>query len=442
MELKLSEHFTYKKLILYVLPCVAMMILTSVYSIVDGFFVSNYAGKNAFAAVNLIMPVLMGVSSLGFMIGTGGSALVAFYLGLKNPKKANEVFSMLIELILLGASIIAFLGFIFMPQIVSLLGASDLIREDAIMYGRILLLSEPFFMLQNSFQSFLATAGKQKLGLRISILAGLTNVILDFTLVGILKFGITGAAVATCASEFVGGFIPLIYFLHKNNSGLLLRPAAFDWKSIRKACGNGSSEMLSNLSTSLVSVIYNFQLMRVAAENGIAAYGVVMYASFIATSIYLGYAIGINPIVGYHYGADNKSELHNLLTKSLRITGVTALSITLLSELLVLPIARLFVGYDLVLCEMTRTGFMLYAISYLFSGFNIFGSAFFTGLNNGKISAIISTLRTLVIQTLALLILPIFFGLNGIWCAITAAELLTLIVTGSFLLQEKKKYHY
>ena len=427
MELKLSEHFTYKKLILYVLPCVAMMILTSVYSIVDGFFVSNYAGKNAFAAVNLIMPVLMGVSSLGFMIGTGGSALVAFYLGLKNPKKANEVFSMLIELILLGASIIAFLGFIFMPQIVSLLGASDLIREDAILYGRILLLSEPFFMLQNSFQSFLATAGKQKLGLRISILAGLTNVILDFTLVGILKFGITGAAVATCASEFVGGFIPLIYFLHKNNSGLLLRPA---------------SEMLSNLSTSLVSVIYNFQLMRVAAENGIAAYGVVMYASFIATSIYLGYAIGINPIVGYHYGADNKSELHNLLTKSLRITGVTALSITLLSELLALPIARLFVGYDLVLCEMTRTGFMLYAISYLFSGFNIFGSAFFTGLNNGKISAIISTLRTLVIQTLALLILPIFFGLNGIWCAITAAELLTLIVTGSFLLQEKKKYHY
>ena len=415
MELKLSEHFTYKKLILYVLPCVAMMILTSVYSIVDGFFVSNYAGKNAFAAVNLIMPVLMGVSSLGFMIGTGGSALVAFYLGLKNPKKANEVFSMLIELILLGASIIAFLGFIFMPQIVSLLGASDLIREDAILYGRILLLSEPFFMLQNSFQSFLATAGKQKLGLRISILAGLTNVILDFT---------------------------LIYFLHKNNSGLLLRPAAFDWKSIRKACGNGSSEMLSNLSTSLVSVIYNFQLMRVAAENGIAAYGVVMYASFIATSIYLGYAIGINPIVGYHYGADNKSELHNLLTKSLRITGVTALSITLLSELLALPIARLFVGYDLVLCEMTRTGFMLYAISYLFSGFNIFGSAFFTGLNNGKISAIISTLRTLVIQTLALLILPIFFGLNGIWCAITAAELLTLIVTGSFLLQEKKKYHY
>ena len=410
MELKLSEHFTYKKLILYVLPCVAMMILTSVYGIVDGFFVSNYAGKNAFAAVNLIMPVLMGVSSLGFMIGTGGSALVAFYLGLKNPKKANEVFSMLIELILLGASIIAFLGFIFMPQIVSLLGASDLIREDAILYGRILLLSEPFFMLQNSF--------------------------------GILKFGITGAAVATCASEFVGGFIPLIYFLHKNNSGLLLRPAAFDWKSIRKACGNGSSEMLSNLSTSLVSVIYNFQLMRAAAENGIAAYGVVMYASFIATSIYLGYAIGINPIVGYHYGADNKSELHNLLTKSLRITGVTALSITLLSELLALPIARLFVGYDLVLCEMTRTGFMLYAISYLFSGFNIFGSAFFTGLNNGKISAIISTLRTLVIQTLALLILPIFFGLNGIWCAITAAELLTLIVTGSFLLQEKKKYHY
>mgnify|MGYP004628754483 CR=1 FL=1 len=442
MEVNISEHFTYKKLIRYVLPCVAMMVMTSVYSIVDGFFVSNYAGKNAFAAVNLIMPVLMAIASFGFMIGTGGSALVAFYLGLKDKKKANEVFSMLIFLILIGAAVIAAAGFLFMPQIVDLLGASEHIRENAVLYGRILILAEPFYMLQNSFQSFLTTAGKQHYGLYISVTAGIVNMGLDFLLVAVFPFGIAGAAAATFASQCVGGLIPFVYFVRKNKSALRISPTRFDWKSIGKACSNGSSEMLSNLSISLVSVLYNFQLMRAAAENGIAAYGVVMYGSYLAVAVYMGYAIGINPIVGYHYGAKNRKELHNILKNSLVITGCAALVITAVTEILALPIAKIFVGYDEVLCQMTRKGFMLYSVSYLFSGFNIFGSAFFTGLNNGKVSAAISFLRTLVIQIIAVVLLPIWFGIDGIWCAVTVAEVITLLVTVTFLIRGRKQYGY
>ena len=442
MQIKISDNFTYKKLITYVLPCVAMMIMTSIYSIVDGYFVSNIIGKNPFAAVNLVMPVLMGISAIGFMIGTGGSALVSFYLGMKNNKKANEVFSMLVWLIIIAACIVAAIGFIFMPQIVDLLGASSLIRHDAILYGRILILAEPFFMLQNSFQSFLATAEKQHMGLIISIFAGITNMVLDYLLMSTFRLGIVGAAVATMAGQMIGSIIPLIYFI-KNKDGLLrLRFARFDWKCIVKACGNGSSEMLTNLSTSLVSVVYNFQLMKIAKENGIAAYGVIMYVSFIFMAIFFGYAMGITPVIGYNYGAGNKPQLHSLLKKSLTITAVTAIAMTLSSEILALPIAKIFVGYDAELCEMTKTGMMLYSTSFLFCGFNIFGSGFFTGLNNGIISATISFLRTLVIQLAALLILPAIFGINGIWCAISAAELVTLIITVTFLVKNKSKYGY
>ncbi len=442
MQIKISDTFTYKKLISYVLPCIAMMIMTSIYSIVDGYFVSNMIGKNPFAAVNLVMPVLMGISAIGFMIGTGGSALVAYFLGLKKKKKANEVFSMLVWLIIIASTILAIIGFIFMPQIVDLLGATDLIRSDAILYGRILILAEPFFMLQNSFQSFLATTEKQRMGLGISVLAGITNMLLDYLLMGPLKLGIAGAAIATMTGQIIGSIVPLVYFIRNKNGLLKLGFAKFDWKCIVKACGNGSSEMLTNLSTSIVSVVYNFQLMKIAKENGIAAYGVIMYVSFIFMAIFFGYAVGINPVIGYNYGAGNKAQLHSLLKKSLTITAITAVAMTLSSELLALPIAKIFVGYDETLCHVTQTGMMLYSISFLFCGFNIFASSFFTGLNNGVVSAAISFLRTFVIQLAALMLLPVFFGINGIWSAITVAEIITLIITIAFLLKNKRRYGY
>lgn len=442
MEVRISDSFTYKKLITYVLPCVAMMIMTSIYSIVDGYFVSNIIGKNPFAAVNLVMPVLMAISAIGFMIGTGGSALVSYYLGLNERKKANEVFSMLVWLIVISSCVVAIAGFVLMPQIVDLLGASDVIRADAVLYGRILILSEPFFMLQNSFQSFLTTAEKQHFGLIVSVLAGITNMILDFLLMYVFHLGIAGAAAATVCGQIIGSVVPFAYFATNKTGTLKLTRARFDWKCVWKACGNGSSEMLTNLSTSIVSVVYNFQLMRLAKENGIAAYGVIMYVSFIFMAIFFGYAIGVTPIIGYNYGAGNKTQLHSLLKKSLVITAVTAVTMTVLSEVLSLPIARIFVGYDDTLCRMTQTGMMLYSISFLFCGFNVFGSGFFTGLNNGLVSATISFLRTLVIQLAAVILLPMAFGINGIWCAVAVAEAVTLVITVTFLVKNKKKYGY
>lgn len=442
MAVQLSDHFTYKKLIRFVLPCVAMMVFTSVYGIVDGYFLSNYAGKNGFAAVNLIMPFIMGLAALGFMIGSGGSALISYYFGRKEDRRAKEVFSMLIYTLLTCGVIVAALGYTFMPQIVDFLGASDIIRQDSIIYGRISMISLPFYMLGNTFQSFLTVAERPKMGLLVSICAGVLNIILDYTFVYKMQLGAAGAASATMLSEFTGGIIPILYFIFPNKSTLRLVLARPDFRDIGKACYNGISELMTNLSNSTVAMIYNMQLIRLAAENGIAAYGVIMYVSFIFNSIHYGYTIGINPLVGYNYGAKNNEELHNLLVKSLTMTACTATVMTLGAQILSGNIAGIFVGYDPVLFEMTKTGFRIYAISYLICGFNILGSAFFTGLNNGKISALISVFRTFVIQILCLLILPIFFGIAGIWSAIIASEGITLILTSGLLVKYRKKYGY
>lgn len=442
MKINLSDHFTYKKLLKFVMPTIFMMIVTSVYGIVDGFFVSNFVGKNAFAAVNLIMPVLMAIGAFGFMIGTGGSALVAKTLGEGDKEKANRYFSMLIYITVIFSVVVTVAGYIFMPQIANALGASSLIIDDCILYGRILILTIGFFMLQNSFQSFLVTAEKATFGLVISIASGVCNIVLDFLLVYVFDFGIYGAAAATALSQVLGAVIPLVYFASKNNSLLRLVKTKIELKPILKACGNGMSEMLTNLSTSLVSMIYNFQLMKIAAENGVSAYGVVMYVSFIFMAFFFGYAIGVNPIVGYNYGAKNSAELKNVLKKSLLFTGIVAVCMTIISVAFSGVIAKVFVGYDAELYSMTSNAMKLYSLSFLLCGFNIFASAFFTGLNNGRVSAIISIMRTLIFQTASVLILPVFLGINGIWLAIAVAELITLVFTSVFLITNRKKYNY
>lgn len=442
MKIKLSDHFTYKNLLKFIMPTVFMMIVTSIYGIVDGFFVSNFVGKNAFAAVNLIMPVLMAIGAFGFMIGTGGSALVAKTLGEGKPKTANRYFSMLTYVVILFSLVITIIGFIFMPQIAKALGASALIIDDCILYGRILIAAEVFFMLQNSFQSFLVTAGKATFGLIISISAGISNIILDFVLVYVFDFGIAGAAAATVFSQIVGGVIPLIYFAGKNDSLLRLIKTKIQLKPLGKACLNGSSEMLTNLSTSLVSMLYNLQLIKLAAEDGVSAYGVVMYVSFIFTAFFFGYAIGVNPIIGYNYGAKNHAELKNVLKKSLVLTSIVSVVMVIAAVALSGVISKIFVGYDEELYSLTSNALKLYSFSFLVCGFNIFSSAFFTGLNNGVVSAVISFTRTLVFQVAAVMILPIFLGINGIWLAITAAECATLILTIIFFVTNKKKYNY
>lgn len=442
MTVSLSDHFTYQKLLRFVAPSILMMIVTSIYSIVDGFFVSNFVGKNPFAALNLIFPVIMALAAFGFMIGTGGSALIAKTLGEGKKDEANGIFSMLVVVLAVGGAILSGTCILLLRPISYAVGATELTIDDCMLYGRVLLISLPFFMLQNSFQSFLATAEKPHFGLRVTVFAGLTNMALDFLLVYVFPFGLLGAALATAFSQIVGALIPLVYFLRPNDSPLRLTRPRFDFRALGKACYNGSSEMVSNLSTSLVGVLYNIQLMAIAQENGVSAYGVLMYVSFIFMAFFFGYSIAVTPVVGYHYGAENHFELKSLLKKSLTITLISSLVMTVSSIALASPIARIFVGYDAELCEMTVNALRLYALSFLVCGFNIFGSAFFTGLNNGTASALISFLRTLVIQVAAVLLLPRVLGIDGIWLAITAAEALTLLVTAALFLAGRRKYHY
>lgn len=441
-KIGLSEHFTYRKLLRFVLPCIVMMIVTSIYTIVDGFFVSNYAGKDAFTALNLIYPLLMAMGALGFMIGTGGSALVSFTLGEGKRERANEIFTMLMLTIVVVGAVLSLLGFLFIRPIAYALGATEAIVDECVLYGRILLAANIFFMLQNSYQSFLVTAERATMGLIISVASGVMNMVLDFVLVGVLDLGIGGAASATAASQFVGAIIPTFYFLRPNKSLLRFVRTHPDLRALGKACSNGASEMMTNLSASVVGMLYNWQLIRIAGEDGVAAYGVMMYVAFIFMAFFFGYAVGAGPLIGYHYGAANHKELKNLFRKSMAITSIAAVFMTVVSIALAIPLAKIFVGYDQTLCEMTGRGMTIYSLSFLLCGFNIFGSAFFTGLNNGKISAFISFLRTLVLQVLAIIVLPMFWGLDGIWFAVVVAEGLTLVVTFAFLVTQRKRYHY
>ena len=442
MKIQLSEHFTYKKLLRFVLPSIVMMIFTSIYGVVDGLFVSNYVGKTAFAAVNLIMPFLMAISALGFMIGTGGSAIVAKTLGEGKKEQANEYFSMLVYLTLIGGIVLSALGILFSPLIARGLGADGALLTNCVLYARITLLSMPAFMLQNVFQSFFVTAEKPKLGLGVIVIAGVTNMVLDFLLVGVFQIGLTGAAFATVTSECIGGLFPILYFARRNSSLLKLGRTHFNGKIFLCACGNGSSELMTNLSSSIVNSLYNIQLMNLAGENGVAAFGTIMYVNFIFIAIFLGYSIGSAPLVSYHYGASNHDELKNLFQKSLRLIGIWGLMLFILAQLIARPLAAIFVGYDADLFSMTQNGFRIYCIAYLINGFNIYGSSFFTALNNGLISAAISFLRTLVFQLAAVLLLPLLLSINGIWSAVAVAELLTLGLSVTFFVRNRKKYHY
>ncbi|MBE6695704.1 MAG: MATE family efflux transporter [Ruminococcaceae bacterium] len=444
MRIQLSDHFNYRKLIAFTLPSIAMMIFTSVYGVVDGFFVSNFAGKTAFSAVNLIMPFLMIVATVGFMFGTGGTAIVAKAFGEGDSKRANEYFSLFVYISFGLGILFAALGIIFIRPISSLLGAEGELLEDCVVYARIILLALPFYILQLLFHSFFVTAEKPQIGLAVTVSAGLTNIILDAVLVTSLplEYKLEGAAVATAASQVVGGAFPLFYFFRNNSSILRLGKTKLYGHALLKACTNGSSEFMSNISMNIVGMLYNIQLMKYAGEDGIAAYGVMMYVSFIFASTFIGYSVGSAPIIGFHDGAKNRAELKGLLKKSVVLIGVFALAMLLLGELLALPLSKLFVGYDEALLELTVSGFKIFAVSFLFMGYAIFGSGFFTALNDGVTSAIISFLRTLVFQIAAVLLLPMILGIDGIWYSIIAAEFMAAALSAFFILLKKNKYHY
>ena len=440
--IRLSDHFTVRRLLRFVAPSIVMMVFTSLYSVVDGLFVSNFTGKTPFAAVNLIMPVLMGLGTVGFMIGTGGSALVGMTLGLGEKERANRLFSMFTAAGAAGGVVLSVLGLVFLRPAAYALGARGEMLEQCVIYGAVMLVFQTFFILQIVFQSFFVTAEKPKLGLAVTVAAGLTNIVLDALLVGVFRMGVAGAAAATGVSQLVGGAFPLWYFARRNSSLLRFARPEKDWRALVRACANGASELMTNLSSSIVTALYNVQLMRFAGEDGVAAYGVIMYVNFIFNAIFYGYSIGSAPVFSYHYGAGGRDELKSLLRKSLALTAVCGAFLTLAAEASAGPLSRIFVGYDAALCAMTTRGFQLYALSFLVVGFNIFGSAFFTALNNGAVSAAISFVRTLVFQLLSIWLLPVWWGLDGVWLAVVAAELLALAVTASLFAANRRRYGY
>ena len=441
-SIRLSDHFSYAKLLRFTLPSICMMVFTSIYGVVDGLFVSNFAGKTPFAAINLVMPFIMILGGMGFMIGTGGTALVSKLLGEGKKDEAHSTFSMMVLFTLLLGLVLSAVGFLTMRPVSYFLGATDAMIDDCVLYGRIVTGFTFAFMLQNVFQSFFIAAEKPRLGLIVTVAAGVTNMALDALFIAVFDWGVAGAAIATGLSQCVGGVLPLIYFLRPNDSLLRMRPTALRLRPILQACGNGSSELMSNISSSLVGMLYNFQLMRLIGEDGVSAYGVLMYVQFIFVAIFIGYSIGSAPVVSFHFGAQNHGELKSLLRKSVLLMSSGGVLLTVAARLLAALLAHLFVGYDAVLFDLTTHAFRLFSWSFLLAGFNIFTSGFFTALNNGAISAAISFLRTLVFQTASVLILPLLLGVDGIWWAITVAEIFAFLISLLFLLLKRNKYHY
>lgn len=438
----LSDHFTYARLFRFVLPSIVMMVFTSIYGVVDGLFVSNFAGKTAFASINLIMPFLIILGAMGFMLGTGGTALVSRVLGEGDKEHANKYFSMITLFGILLGVILTVVGVLAMRPMAILLGATEAMVDDCVLYGRIVVCFLTSFMLQNMFQSFLIAAERPKFGLLITLAAGVTNMVLDALFVGVFRWGIAGAAIATGISQTVGGVVPLMYFLFSKSSPLRLRWTEFEAQPLLRSCANGSSELMSNISGSLIGMLYNAQLMRFLGEDGVATYGVLMYVQFIFVAIDIGYSIGCAPIISYHYGARNHPELRNLLTKGLKVMGILGIVMTIAAISLSGTLANIFVGYDATLCELTRHAFHLFSFAFLLAGFNIFLSSFFTALNNGGVSAAISFLRTLVFQAASVILLPMALDVDGLWWAASAAEALAFVVSIGFLLAMKGKYHY
>lgn len=440
--IQLSDHFTYGKLFRFTLPSIVMMLFISIYGVVDGLFVSNFVGKTAFAAINLVMPFVMVIGGVGFMIGTGGTALVSRVLGEGKRELANRYFTMMVWLSIIVGAVLSTVGIAFMEPVSRFLGATDAMLPDCVLYGRICIGFSVSFMLQNLFQSFLIAAEKPKLGLAATVAAGVTNMVLDALFIAGFRWGVAGAAIATGLSQCVGGILPLFYFAFPNNSLLRLTRTKLEIRPILQACGNGSSEMMNNIASSIVGMLYNFQLLKYAGEDGVSTYGVLMYVNFCFAAIFIGYSVGSAPIVGYHFGAQNRSELQNMLRKSIILMGTGGVILALAAQLLANPLAHLFIGYDAGLFAMTTHAFRLYSFAFLFMGFNIFASSFFTSLSNGGVSAAIAFLRTLVFQAAAVLILPILFELDGIWWAMTTAEVFAFVISGIFLLANRKRYGY
>ena len=442
MNIQLSDHFTTGRLLRFALPSIVMMIFTSFYGVVDGIFVSNFTGSTAFASLNLVWPYIMILGGVGFILGVGGTALVSYQMGTGDRKLANRTFSLIVYTAIAVGLLLTLVGELTLAPVCRLMGASEAMLPHCLTYGRVMLIGIIPFTLQNMFQTFLVAAEKPRLGLWVTVAAGITNMVLDYLFMGPFHWGVVGAAWATTLSECVGGLIPLLYFCFPNSSLYRLGKTRWDGAALRQTCWNGLSEFVTNISMSLVNMLYNLQLMKYIGEDGVAAYGVIQYVAFFFVAIYIGYSMGTAPIVSYHYGAENYDELKNLFKKGIGFIVVAALIMITLSQTLANVVAGIFVGYDADLTALMAHAFRIYSLAFLLSGFNIYGSDFFTALNNGKISAAISFIRTILLEMSAVMLLPLAFGVDGVWIALPIAEALALIVTVQFLIRKRHVYHY
>ena len=441
-KVSLRDHFTWGNLARYVAPSVVMMVFTSLYTVVDGIFVSNYTGKTPFAAVNLIFPVIAIYGAFGFMFGTGGTALVTKTIGEGDRDRANRIFSLLVFVTLGLGGVIALVGALTMRPLAIALGASGELLEEAVVYGVVFIVGTPAFVLQSLFQSFFAAADKPRLGLLFIVAAGLTNILLDGILVAALRLGVAGAALASVLAQMVGGLIPLVYFVRPNGSLLRLCATRWEGKAVFKSALNGSSELLVNISFSIVNMIFNMQLLKLAGENGIAAYGFIMYVCFFFLAAFFGYDVGMAPIVGYNLGLGNKEELHNIFVKSLWIVLLGGLAMLALAEGLAVPLGKLYVGYDPELLAMSVRGFRIYAVGFAVVGLNIWGSAFFTALNNGVVSGALAISRTFAFEMICIFLLPMALGLDGVWWTCAVSEGAAAVVTVGCLAGLRRRYGY
>lgn len=443
MEIKLSDRFTYPKLLRFTIPTMLMILCTSSYGIVDGVFISNFAGVTDFSAVNLMFPFIYGAATLGYMFGSGGNAVIAKLLGEKDDCGANRAFSMIVLSGLFLGVITAAVMYVLTPSFARSVGAAGALYESAVKYAKICFLFTPPFILQTMFLSFFIAAGKPKLSLYVNIVSGVINIFFDWLFIAEFNLGVEGAASATGLGQLSGAVIPLIYFIRKNSSLLKLTAKfKFNGKILGLTCANGSSEMVTNLSMSIVNTLYNAALIETAGEPGPAAYGVVLYLNFLFAAIFLGYSQGSAPIVSYDYGARNVSELQNITKKSLTLMLSLGVFCTAFAYFVSPPFARVFCAGNPELYELAVHGSQIFAFSYLLSGFNIWASAFFTALSNGLISALLSFLRLFVFQIGCILILPRIFGLSGIWASIAVAEVLAAVPAAVCLFACRNKYGY
>lgn len=443
MRIELSGHYSVRRLLVSAVPSIVMILVTSLYSIVDGVFVSNFAGTTPFAALNLMWPAMQVVTVLGLMVGTGGSALVSKTKGEGDDKKADAIFSTLVRFTLILGVIMGALFFILTPQIARWLGAEGELLRQSIIYARICISVAPVFMIQMAFNSFFMAAEKPQLGTALSIASGITNIIVDAVLIVWLKMGIAGAAIGTASGMAVGGLYPIFYFSSKRNSSSLhLVKNTAEFRHVLKACSNGLSEYVGNIALSVVSICYNVQLMKYLGENGVSVYGILMYLGFAFASLFIGYNIMATPVIGYNYGAGNRPELKSLLNKSMGIVLTTGILLAGIVTALARPLATIFVSYDPELLDLAVRAIRIYFISFTICGINMFTSAWFTGLNNGIVSAVAAFTRTLVFELGAVFVIPALFGIDAIWAAVNVAEVLALILSAALILAFRRRYGY